>query len=195
MVAVVDTAVTAEATERADALEPLPVSESTGVTPATPAPMARRRRKVALGAAVLLGLVAAGTAGYYGPALVDQLHAPSYAGESAATVAKDLGCTEYQPSPTHDESVYKYHDQGTCMFNGTRVKITTFEKAADGDAFLTLMNGLIPVVHPTWVGAATAAGDGWNVADATNLSPEVAEAVVMKLGAGEVRVIPSAVRT
>jgi hypothetical protein len=150
-----------------------------------------RRRGLEFAAAGVALAAIAGAAGWFGPQLVHRLNKPSYVGANASTVAKALDCTDYKASATHDESVYKYHDQGTCMLGNTRVTITTFDDVHDGEAFLTLMNGLIPVVHPTWVGAATAAGDGWNVADATNLSPKVAETAVMRLGAGEVHVIPS----
>lgn len=196
MVAVVDTDTTAAEPTRA--AESTVVGEETEVAASPPqASGAGRRRgvRIAFAATAVVGLAAAMTAGWYGPRLVDQLTATSYTGASAATVAKDLGCADFKRSPTHDESVYQYHDQGSCVFDGTRVTITTFDDKADGDAFLTLMNGLIPVVHPTWVGAATAAGEGWNVADTTNLSPKIAEAAVVKLGAGEVRVIPSAKRS
>jgi hypothetical protein len=46
-------------------------------------------------------------------------------------------------------------------------------------------------VHPTWSGATYAAGDGWNVADARNLTAEVAELVVRRLGEGATHVIPA----
>jgi hypothetical protein len=193
IVAVEDAAQPAETTESAGGTTSATGSDSTGGT-AIATPGKRRSTKIAITGLALVALAAAGVAGFYGPRLVNQFATPSYTGDSAASVAEDLGCTEYKQATTHDESVYQYHDQGTCVFNGTRVRITTFDEAVDGDAFLTLMNGLIPVLHPTWVGAATAAGEGWNVADATNLSPKVAEAAVVKLGAGEVRVIPSAQR-
>src|SRR5437879_323412 len=39
-----------------------------------------------------------------------------------------------------------------------------------------------PVSRPTWVGATYASGDGWNVADAGNLTAQVAEVPVRRLG-------------
>ncbi|HWH00909.1 MAG TPA: hypothetical protein VNV66_16705 [Pilimelia sp.] len=147
-------------------------------------------------AAVGVALAAlAGTIGWQTPYLVERWSRPSYLGADAQTVARDLDCTQFQRSTNQDRSVYKYRDQGTCLLDNVRVTVTTFDSTADGEAFLTLMNGLIPVVHPTWVGAATAAGEGWNVADTKNLSPQVAETAVRRLGAGEVRVIPSAKRS
>jgi hypothetical protein len=150
--------------------------------------------KIKLIAAASGLVLLAGAIGWVAPQLFARYNATTYVGQDASVVAVALNCSDFKQSGKHDESVYKYHDQGTCTLDKTTVTITTFDKASDGDAFITLMNGLIPVLHPTWVGAATATGEGWNVADATNLSPQIAEAVVRRLGAGEVRIIPSAGR-
>jgi hypothetical protein len=151
---------------------------------------AKSRKVRNTAAAIALIAVAAATGG-----LVSRLAGgdakPSYLGKDASTVAADLNCAKYSKAAKHDESVYKYRDQGTCTLDGTAVTITTFNSVADGAAFATLMRGLIPVLHPTWVGAAYAAGDGWSIADTTNLSPKVAETAVKRLGTGAVHILPS----
>ncbi|MEV0563161.1 hypothetical protein [Dactylosporangium sp. NPDC050588] len=148
----------------------------------------RRNPKLAAGAALLA--VAAGVIGWQAPRAVDALTKPAYLGEPAAKVAADLGCDNYTQATTHDESVYRFHDQGTCSLEGTVVTITTFDRASDAQAFESVMKALIPVVHPTWQGATYAAGEGWNVADARNLTPETATLVVQRLGTGATKVIP-----
>jgi hypothetical protein len=154
----------------------------------------RSRRIKAIAAGVALVVISAGL-GWLVPQLLAGRSAVSYVGQDASAVAEDLGCTNYKQTQGHDESVYKYRDRGTCLLGGTTVTITTFDDAAHGDAFLTLMRGLIPVLHPMWKGAATAAGEGWNVADTTSLSQQVAEEAVRRLGAGAVEVIPPAKST
>lgn len=142
--------------------------------------------------AILLAIVAAAI-GWLTPRLIAHYKKPSYLGQDAAAVAKDLNCGGYEKAAKHDESVYKYFDQGTCVLDGTTlVTITTFATAADGEAFASVMRAVIPVLHPTWSGASYAAGEGWNVADAKNLTAQAAELAVRRLGAGAVHTIPSA---
>jgi hypothetical protein len=155
----------------------------------------RRQRSVGsrlrvVGAAVALAAVSAGI-GWGAPKLVAELNTPKYLGKPASAVAKDLGCTQYNKASKHDESIYRYHDQGTCVLDGTTVTVTTFDRVSDGDAFASVMRAVIPVLHPTWVGATYAAGDGWNVADARNLTAKVADLVVQRLGMGATHVIAS----
>ena len=107
-------------------------------------------------------------------------------------VAKAINCVQYKKTARHDESVYRYYDQGTCVLDGTVVTITTFDRVSDGTAFASVMKAVIPLLHPTWVGATYAAGDGWNVADARNLTAKSAELAVRRLGAGATYVIPAA---
>jgi hypothetical protein len=151
------------------------------------------RAKLIVGAVILVIISAA--IGWITPRLVARYNKPTYVGHDASLVAKDMNCGQYKKEFKHDESVYKYHDRGTCVLSGTVVTITTFDKVSDGDAFGAVMRAVIPVLHPTWVGATYAAGDGWNVADATNLTPHVAELAVRQLGTGAVYVIPSAKRS
>ena len=87
--------------------------------------------------------------------------------------------------------MYSYRDAGTCTANGVVLRVVTFDSISDGNAYGTLLRGLIPVLHPKWVGATYAAGDGWNVADSINLTPAAATAVVAKLGQGKTYIIPS----
>ena len=158
--------------------------------PVRPARTRRRRRVLTTIGAVLVIAVAA-TAGW----LVPRQFAsgkPSYLGKDAATAAKAMGCTQYTKISKHDESVYRYHDQGTCQLNGTIVTITTFDRASDGDAFASVMKAVIPILHPTWSGATYAAGTGWNVADARNLTAKAAEDAVRQLGQGATYTIPAA---
>jgi len=143
-----------------------------------------------VGAAVALAAVSAGI-GWGAPKLVAELNKPKYLGKPASVVAKDLGCTQYARASKHDESVYRYHDQGTCVLDGTTVTVTTFDRVSDGDAFAAVMRAVIPVLHPTWVGATYAADDGWNVADARNLTAKVADLAVQRLGMGATHVIAS----
>lgn len=154
-----------------------------------PAPERPRARRGRLFAGIALVAAAAGVLGWQAPRIVDQLSEPAYMGQPAAAIATDLGCDNYARSTNHDESVYRYHDQGTCSLNGTVLTITTFDRASDEQAFESVMKALIPVVHPTWEGATYAAGEAWNVADARNLTPEAATLVVQRLGAGETKVI------
>jgi hypothetical protein len=154
----------------------------------------RKSHKLRFTAVAIAAVLVASTGGWLAAQLVKGDSAPSYLGKAASTLANNMDCLQYKAAATHDESVYKYHDQGTCLLDSTMVTITTFDSVADGDAFFTLMRGLIPVLHPTWVGAAYAAGDGWGVADTTNLTPAAAEAAVRRLGTGAVHIIASAAK-
>ncbi|GAB3826426.1 hypothetical protein ACFPIJ_06500 [Dactylosporangium cerinum] len=144
-----------------------------------------RRGRLMAGVAAVAGVV-----GWQAPRVVNELTKPPYLGAPAAEIAADLDCDNYAQSTNHDESVYRYHDQGTCSLEGTVITITTFNRADDERAFESVMKALIPVVHPTWEGATYAAGEGWNVADARNLTPETATLVVQRLGTGATKVIP-----
>jgi hypothetical protein len=148
-----------------------------------------RSRVTLVAGAVLLATVAA-AAGWLVPRLAAPGQ-PSYLGTDASVVAKAMGCTGYTRASRHDESVYRYRDQGTCVLDGTIVTITTFDRASDGDAFASVMKAVIPILHPTWVGATYAAGTGWNVADARNLTASAAELAVQRLGAGATYTIPA----
>jgi len=154
---------------------------------AGPAP--RRRNRLIMGAVALAAL--AGVAGWQAPRAVDALTRPAYLGQNADKVAADLGCNGYTQAK-RVSAVYSYHDQGTCTINGTVVTITTFDKVTDGQAFEAVMQAVIPVLHPTWTGATYAAGDGWNVADARNLTAAIADLAVQRLGTGATHVIQSA---
>jgi hypothetical protein len=142
-------------------------------------------------AAVVLAVVAAAI-GWATPQLVAIYNKPKYLGQPAAAVARDMNCTGYKKASKHDESVYRFHEQGTCQLDGTVVTVTTFDTVADGDAFAAVMRAVIPVLHPTWAGSTYADGPGWNVADARNLTPQVAETAVRRLGEGAMHVIPFA---
>ncbi|GGJ83128.1 hypothetical protein GCM10010123_10940 [Pilimelia anulata] len=146
------------------------------------------KTKLVLGAVALT--VVGGLGGWQLPRLLDGQ--PSYTGEPASALAGGLGCTGYQKDPVRDEQVFSYFDRGTCSLDGTVVTLTTFRDEAEGKSFRTLMNGVIPLLHPTWRGAAIAEGDGWSVADKVNLTPTAAENAVRALGAGRVHVIPFA---
>ncbi|UWP83268.1 hypothetical protein Dfulv_02895 [Dactylosporangium fulvum] len=152
-------------------------------------PPARGRKSRLVFGAVALAAVA-GVAGWQAPRVVDELTRPPYLGVDAATVAADLGCAGYTQAAKHTDAVYTYRDQGTCTINGVVVTITTFDKATDGETFAAVMEAVVPVLHPTWRGATYAAGEGWNVADARNLTPEIAELAVQRLGTGATHVIP-----
>jgi hypothetical protein len=119
---------------------------------------------------------------------------PSYLGRDASVLASALGCTQYAKQAKHDESVYHYRDQGTCQLDGTLVTVITFDRQADVDAYVTMMRAVIPLLHPTWVGATVAAGPGWFVADSLNLTAKPAEAAVRRLGSGSTLVLPTARR-
>ncbi|OLB78574.1 MAG: hypothetical protein AUI14_12795 [Actinobacteria bacterium 13_2_20CM_2_71_6] len=166
------------------------------MTSSGPSGITRPRRSWAkiIVAAIILAVVA-GAAGWLTPQLVARYTKPSYLGQDASALAKSLNCDQYKQASKHDESVYRYRDQGTCVLDGVVVTVTTFDKVSDGDAFASVMRAVIPVLHPTWVGASYAAGDGWNVADARNLTAHVAELAVRRLGAGAVYTIPSAKRS
>jgi hypothetical protein len=151
-------------------------------------PEANGRGRLALGALALAAV--AGVAGWQAPSAVAALTKPAYLGGNADKVATALGCTGYTQATKHD-ALYKYRDQGTCTINGVVVTITTFDSAADGRTFEAVMNAVIPVLHPTWTGASYAAGDGWNVADARNLTPEIATLAVQRLGLGATHIIPA----
>ncbi|MFI5906080.1 hypothetical protein [Dactylosporangium sp. NPDC051541] len=158
--------------------------------PATESVAPRRKRgRLVLGAVALAAV--AGVAGWQAPNAIAAINKPTYQGEDAAKVATALACDGYTKAATHDETVYKYRDQGTCTINGTVVTITTFDTAADQRTFEAVMQTVIPVLHPTWKGASYAAGEGWNVADARNLTPEIATLVVQRLGEGATHVIPA----
>lgn len=163
-------------------------TSETVTTTSTPPPAPRRRGRLAAGFALVA--VAAGVIGWQAPRVVDTFTNPAYLGEPAAAIAADLRCDNYAQSTNHDESVYRYHDQGTCSLEGTVVTITTFDRVSDELAFESVMKALIPVVHPTWEGATYAAGEAWNVADARNLTPETATLVVQRLGMGATKIIP-----
>ena len=158
-------------------------------TTTTTAPAPARRGRLALGAVALAAL--AGVAGWQAPTAVHALTKPAYMGENADTVAKALSCTAYTRATKHDDAVYTYRDQGTCTLNGVVVTITTFDTVPDGKTFDAVMTAVIPVLHPTWSGASFASGDGWNVADTRNLTPETATEVVTRLGIGATHIIPS----
>src|SRR3954453_18374246 len=128
---------------------------------------------------VLVGLltVAAAAAGGFGVYRVS--NANSYAGASAATVAKALGCKKYQPM-TRPAGTVSYHDQGTCALDRYTVKVTTFNDEAEQKAFGILTTTLVPAY--THKGGAYAEGDGWNVADDSGLSLEAAVLASNQLG-------------
>ncbi|MER7007965.1 hypothetical protein ABT297_33655 [Dactylosporangium sp. NPDC000555] len=152
-----------------------------------PSRTAPRRGRLAVGAIALAAV--AGVAGWQAPGAIGALTKPPYLGENADRVATALGCDGYTRAAKHEDAVYKYRDQGTCTINGTVVTITTFDTVADGHTFEAVMQAVIPVLHPTWSGASYAAGDGWNVADARNLTPEIATLAVQRLGLGATHVI------
>jgi hypothetical protein len=162
--------------------------ETTGTTPAAETPK-RGRGRLLLGAVALAA--AAGVAGWQAPNVADAMSRPPYLGADASKIAGKLGCTGYNRATKHDETVYKYRDQGTCSIDGVVVTITTFDTLADGKTFEAVMQAVIPVLHPTWSGATYAAGDGWNVADARNLTPAIADLAVTRLGQGATHVIPA----
>ena len=147
-----------------------------------------RGRRV-LGAIALAAV--AGVAGWQAPNAIAAMTKPAYLGADASAVASKIGCTGYQRATKHDDTVYTYRDQGTCAINGVVVTITTFDEVTDGEAFAAVMEAVIPVLHPTWSGATYAAGEGWNVADARNLTPEIADLAVTRLAEGATHVIRS----
>lgn len=149
----------------------------------------RGKARLVLGAIALAAV--AGVAGWQAPDAIAALTKPPYLGQNADKVAAKVGCDGYARAVKHDEAVYRYRDQGTCTINGTVVTITTFDTVADGRTFEAVMQAVIPVLHPTWRGATYAAGDGWNVADARNLTPEIADLAVQRLGIGATHVIPA----
>lgn len=161
--------------------------ETISTTPSTA--LKKGRARLVLGAVALAAV--AGVAGWQAPAAVAALTKPAYLGENADKVADALGCDGYTRASKHDDAVYKYRDQGTCTINGTVVTITTFDAVTDGETFAAVMQAVIPVLHPTWSGASYAAGDGWNVADARNLTPEIATLAVQRLGEGATHIIPA----
>ncbi|WP_432984339.1 hypothetical protein [Dactylosporangium sp. CA-233914] len=147
------------------------------------------RGRLVMGAVALAAV--AGVAGWQAPNVIGLVNRPAYLGQNADKVATALGCDGYTRATKHDDAVYKYRDQGTCTIDGTVVTITTFDSLADGRTFEAVMQAVIPVLHPTWRGASYAAGDGWNVADARNLTPEIATLAVQRLGMGATHVIPA----
>ncbi|MFB9183133.1 hypothetical protein ACFFX1_33790 [Dactylosporangium sucinum] len=156
-----------------------------------PAGDERRPNRVRLVLGALALAAVAGVAGWQAPNAIDTLTKPKYLGADASTIADNLGCDGYTRAAKHTDAVYTYRDQGTCTLNGVVVTITTFDEATDGRTFAAVMEAVIPVLHPTWSGATYAAGDGWNVADARNLTPEIAELAVQRLGTGATHVIPA----
>jgi hypothetical protein len=164
-----------------------PESKAETDAPVAAAPRAGRVR-LALGAVALAAV--AGVAGWQAPHAIDALTKPPYLGGNADRVATALGCQGYTRATKHDTTLYEYRDQGTCTLNGVTVTITTFDTVADGRTFESVMQAVIPVLHPTWSGATYAAGDGWNVADARNLTLEIATLAVQRLGLGATHVIP-----
>jgi hypothetical protein len=151
----------------------------------------RRTRVLLIAGAVLLALLAA-TAGWLAPRLFADQGSTAYLGKDASVLASSLGCAQFAKQAKHDESVYHYRDQGTCTLDGTLVTVITFNRQADVDSYATMMRAVIPILHPTWVGATYAAGSGWVVADTVNLTAKPAEAAVRQLGAGATFVLPSA---
>jgi hypothetical protein len=147
----------------------------------------RARGRLALGAVALAAV--AGVAGWQAPHAIDAMTRPPYLGENADKIATALGCEGYNRSAKHEDALYDYRDQGTCALKGVTVTITTFDTVADGHTFEAVMQAVIPVLHPTWSGATYAAGDGWNVADARNLTAETATLAVQRLGLGATHVI------
>jgi hypothetical protein len=115
----------------------------------------------------------------------------NFTGKSAATLANAIGCTNFVQEAKHNTTVYHYNSAGTCVLGNVTLRVTTFDNQADTDAFATLLRGLIPTIHPKWVGATYAAGNGWNVADSINLTAAPAVQVVKKLEQGKTYVIPS----
>jgi hypothetical protein len=152
----------------------------------------RRRKRLLLIAGAVLVAVLAATAGWLAPRVFDGKGSTAYLGKDASVLATALACTQFTKQATHDESVYHYRDQGTCTLDGTLVTVITFNRQADVDSYATMMRAVIPILHPTWVGATYAAGSGWVVADTVNLTAKPAEAAVHKLGAGATFVLPSA---
>ena len=163
-----------------------PDSKPEAEKPAEPTPRRTRTRTV-LGAVALAAV--AGVAGWQAPHAIDALTKPPYLGENADKVASALGCEGYTRAAKHEDTLYDYRDQGTCTLNGVVVTVTTFDSIADGHTFEAVMQAVIPVLHPTWSGATYAAGDGWNVADARNLTPQIATLAVQRLGLGATHVI------
>ena len=152
------------------------------------APVKSNRSRLVVGALMLAALIVGAAGGFFAHNVTAS---SSLKGQSASALATKIGCTKYVQESQHNTTVYSYRDAGTCTANGVVLRVVTFNSVADGNAYATLLRGLIPVLHPTWVGATYAAGDGWNVADSINLTPAAAKAVVLKLGQGKTYVIPS----
>ncbi len=153
------------------------------------APAKSNHSRLIMGILLIAALIVGGAVGFF----VQNATAssPSGLGQSASAVATKIGCTNYVQEAQHNTTVYSYRDAGTCTANGVVLRVVTFDSVADGNAYGTLLRGLIPVLHPKWVGATYAAGNGWNVADSINLTPAAAKAVVAKLGQGQTYIIPS----
>jgi hypothetical protein len=151
--------------------------------------LSAKKRRIITIAAVVVAVASAGAGGVFGPKVYDMVTAPSYLGADASMVAKALGCSDYKQDSKKDTSVYSYHDAGTCTLDDVTIRITTFDDAADGQAFDTLLRGVTKILHPTWQGATYASGPGWNVADSVNLTPRPAESAVIKLGQGATHII------
>jgi len=132
-----------------------------------------RRRKIVGGVAAMAVLAAiAGGIFVYRAAHDDY-------GRSAAAVALAIGCSDFQ-TRTDTAGGARYHEQGICTLDGFKVKVTTFNDAAEQRAYGVLMNTLVPVyMHRS---GAYAEGDGWNVADDVTLSRTLAVRVSASLG-------------
>ena len=136
-----------------------------------------RRRKIVGGVAAMAVLAAiAGGIFVYRAAHDDY-------GRSAAAVALAIGCSDFQ-TRTDTTGGARYHEQGICTLDGFKVKVTTFNDAAEQRAYGVLMDTLVPLY--THRGGAYAEGQGWNVADDESLSKELADRVSTALG-GKVR--------
>jgi hypothetical protein len=122
---------------------------------------------------ILAGVLSAVAATGAGFGIHELSTAGSYRGDSAAAVAKALGCTGYERSgPAGTAGTVSFHDQGTCKLDRYTVKVTTFDDAGEQKAFGILTSTLVPAY--THKGGAYAEGDGWNVADDTGMSLEAA---------------------
>ncbi|GGK02422.1 hypothetical protein GCM10010123_35460 [Pilimelia anulata] len=154
---------------------------------------ARERLSRKLGAYVLGAVAAAGIGGLLGwqaPAALHPLFGGDHVGAPVARLAADLGCTDLRALTRPGTSTYRYHERGTCVLGGTRLTVITFDRASDVTAFTAMMNGVVPLLHPTWSGATIATGDGWVAFDQAAMSGAAAEAAVAAAGEGRTHVIP-----
>lgn len=156
------------------------------VAPAPPAQWPRPRTL-----AYLAGLLAAVTLGallgWQGPRWWPHT-GPDYVGRPAATLAADLGCAGYQPLPT-GAATYPHHTRGTCTLDGTPLTVVTFDRDSDVTAFTTLMNGVVPLLHPARRNATIATGTGWVAFDTGAMGAAAAENALRAVGAGQTHVI------